>query len=333
MNKKGDGEQFNWIFVIVSGSIILGFFIMFTFKYIELQEKKQDVDTVRFFGGKVLSAASKLEVGSGGAAVDSNEQEGLRFGYTTNLGYKCNGNESLVLINKGSTAWYKLDDEIVFMNKEMKVNALDLWILPWAFPFHITNFIYLADPKTTFYLVKDHGSSEFVDGLDISSAFNVERVMQNQLSIKPNSKVVYFLSDKPSAADVINLKRNLTNVDFVYINLNTNKASFFDTEKGDWSDGVKYYITDSSKGQLYGAIFGNDADNFACNVNKALSRTKTIANIYSRRAELIGQLDRRPECHYNEIARSLDNYARGNISLVSAIAEQNLAGAGCIWVF
>src|SRR3989338_7107885 len=109
MNKKGEGEQFNWIFVIVAGAIILGFFIMFTFKYIELQEKRQDVDTVRFLGGKVLSASSKLEVGSGCAAVDSNEPgEGLRFGYNVNLGYSCSGKESLVLINKGATASYKL---------------------------------------------------------------------------------------------------------------------------------------------------------------------------------------------------------------------------------
>jgi len=46
MNKRGQGVQFNWIFVIVAGAIILGFFVMFIFKFVELQEKRQDVQTV-----------------------------------------------------------------------------------------------------------------------------------------------------------------------------------------------------------------------------------------------------------------------------------------------
>ncbi|MBI2148629.1 hypothetical protein HYU23_03030 [Candidatus Woesearchaeota archaeon] len=331
MNKKGEGEQFNWIFVIIAGGIILGFFIMFTFKYIELQEKRQDVDTVRFFGGKVISASSKLQVGSGGAAVDSNEQEGLRFGYFVDLGYKCAGNESTLLINKGRTAWYKLDDEVVFMDDEIRVNALDLWILPWNFPFYVTNFIYLSDPRTNFYFVKDQSTKEFVDNLDISSAFKVEKVDQNILSIKQNSKVVYFLNKVPLRETIIKLKGNLTSANFVYINMQKKEAQFF--EDGKWSEAVKFYISDDNNGHLLGAIFSNNADNFNCNVNRALDRTKTIANIYSRRADLLGQLDRRSECHYNEISRSLSKYASGELLLVDVIKNQNLAGAGCIWVF
>ena len=85
MDKKGDGEQFNWIFVIIAGSIILGFFVLFVFKFVELQEKRHDVKAVRFLGESVIGASSKLQVGSGGAAIDSNEDEGLRFGFYTNL--------------------------------------------------------------------------------------------------------------------------------------------------------------------------------------------------------------------------------------------------------
>ncbi len=333
MNKRGQGEQFNWIFVIVAGAVILGFFVMFTFKYIELQEQRQDVVTVRFFGGSVLAASSKLQVGSGGASVDSNEENGLRFGYTTNLGYRCNGNESLILVDDGKAAWYRLDDEIVFMDKEMKINSLDLWILPWNYPFHVTNFIYLADPKTNFYLVSDADSEEFINNLDVSSAFRVEKVDKNNLNLKSNSKVVYFLDQRPYKNEILNTKKNFSDVDFVYIDLSKKEASFFDFESKSWSESVKFYTTEENNEQLLGAIFSNDAENFGCSIDRSLERLKHVASIYSKRAELLGQIDRRPSCMYSEIARSLDSYSRGEINLVDNIASQNLAGAGCIWVF
>ncbi len=340
MNKKGEGEQFNWIFVIVSGAIILGFFVMFTFKYIELQEKRQDVDTVRFLGSRVLGASANIQVGSGGAAVDSDENNGLRFGYNVELGSLCRNNESTILINKGSTAWYRLNDEVVFMNKDMKVNALDLWILPWYFPFHITNFLYLADPKTNFYFVFDQSTEESVKNLGVSSVFKAEEVAANQLSIKSNSKVVYFLSNQPNEIDVKRIKGNLTNVDFVYVDLRSNSAdlmsnsaSFFNSQTNTWSRAVRFYTTQENKGQLYGAIFSNDVDNFGCNVNRSLSRVEYVAGIYADRARLLGQIDRSPGCYYNEIAMSLDQYANGNFNLINILNNQNLMGAGCIWVY
>src|SRR3989338_4189306 len=333
MNKKGEGEQFNWIFVIVAGSIILGFFIMFTFKYVELQEKRQDVDTVRFFGGKVIAASSRSQVGSGGAAIDSNEQEGLRFGYNVNLGYRCSVNESAIIINKGDNAWYKLKDEVVFMDSSMKVNSLDLWILPWNYPFFVTNFIYLGDPKTTFYLVWDGSTKEFVENLDVTSAFKIEKISRNQLSLKQNSKVVFFSESKPSKQDILALKKNITDVGFVYVSIARREASFYDLKQGSWSDRVKFYISKDNYGQIFGTIFSDSAENFECNVKKSLDRAKVIAEVYSRRAILLSQLDRRPGCHYSEIAGSLSKYARGNFDLIETISSENLAGAGCIWVF
>ena len=333
MNKKGEGEQFNWIFVIVAGSIILSFFILFTFKYIELQEKRQDVDTVRFFGGKVIGAGSRLQVGSGGAAVDSNEQEGLRFGYNVNLGYRCNGNESLILVNQGETAWYKLQDEVVFMDNSMKVNALDLWVLPWNYPFYVTNFIYLGDPRTTFYLVSDSSTKEFVNNLDITSAFKIERATKGYFTIKPYSKVIYFLDSVPTKQDIQTIKKNITSVDFVFINIGKKEASFFILKEGRWSKPVKFYITKDNYGQLFGAIFSNDAESFSCNIKISLNRVKIVSKLYSKRAGLLSQIDRRSECHYNEISNSLNKYSGEDPGLAEIISNQNLAGAGCIWVF
>ena len=47
MNKRGFELQFNLIFVIFVGLIIFGFFLFFTFKYIDLQKEKESVEIAR----------------------------------------------------------------------------------------------------------------------------------------------------------------------------------------------------------------------------------------------------------------------------------------------
>ena len=330
LNKRGQGEQFNWIFVIVAGAVILGFFVMFTFKYIELQEKRQDVETVRFFGSGVLGASSKLQVGSGGAAIDSQGDGGLRFGYNVNLGYLCNEDDATILINGGENAYYELEDEIVFINEEVKVGAvtgLDLWILPWNFPFHITNFVYLANSKDKFYLIYDQNSNDFVNNeIEISSVFNLEKVQEQQIKLGSNTKIVFFTNQIPSASSIVSMKKNFENINFAHVSLSDKEIRFF--EDNSWSGPAKYY----SKEQLYGAIFSNDAENFECNINRSLDRVKVVAQIYSDKAKLLSQIDRRAGCQYTQIANALSQYAAGNFELQEAINEYNLAG-GCLWVF
>lgn len=323
MNKRGQAEQFNWIFVIVAGAIILGFFVMFIFKFVELQEKKQDIDTVRFFSTGILRASSRLQVGSGGAAVDSQGEDGIRFGYNTRLGYLCRGDEASVLIGESGSAYYNLEDEVVFMDRQIYFGALDgldLWVLPWRYPFHITNFIYLANSNRKFYLVYDNTGRERVNELDISNIFDVEILPESEAgSFDRNSKVVYFTAGESNI-------RNGESIDFVHIN--GNKARFF--EGNSWSDEVEFYGTE----QLYGAIFSNDAENFQCNVNRAMEGVKTIATIYTERARILGQIDRREGCNYAGIFNTLSHYSAGRFDVENALKEENIgASGGCLWVF
>ncbi len=328
MDKRGEGIQFNWIFVIVAGAIILGFFVMFIFKYVELQEKRQDVQTVRFFSTGVISASSKLQIGSGGAAVDSQSDDGIRFGYNTNLGYECVEDDASILINKGESAWYKLRDEVVFMDREIKFGALDgvdLWILPWSYPYHVTNFIYLANSKMKLYLVYDSSGREVIDDLEISSVFNARVLAVEDLGeVESGSKVVFFTRNEPSVNVISELSAG-KEADFVYIA--GNKAKFFNDG---WGDGIEFY----GKEQLYGAIFSNDADIFQCNINRALERVKVIGKIYSERARTLSQADRRPGCNYAPVVAGLNNYISGNINenTKNSLEELNLRG-GCIWAF
>lgn len=327
MTKRGQAEQFNWIFVVVAGAIILGFFTMFTFKYIELQKKRQDIDSIKLLGDRILAVGSKLHVG-GGASVDAQGDEGIRFGYDVDFRYVCNDDVAHILVGKNNYD-YRLQDEIVFMDKEVRFRGFDegadLWILPWNFPYHVTNFIYLANSKDKFYLVYDSSSGDFVNELEISGVFDVEFVKFNEIGIiRPNSKIIFLTQNEPSTSDIEDLKKDAKYVSFVYVN--NNEARFFD--QGKWSRGIKFYSLE----QFYGTIFSNDADTFECNIKRALDKTANLAGLYIERARVLNQLDRREGCQYSQIADALSQYASGKFELKDELEKLNLGG-GCIWVF
>src|SRR3989344_1377970 len=280
--KKGQGEQFNWIFIIIAGAIILAFFTMFAFKYIDLQERKQDVQSIKDLGA-VLSTLEKLQVGDQYFALNSNEDSGLKFGYGLELSHNCIEDDSELYINDGEFANYELKDEILFTDSKQKINSLDLLIMPWRYPFHITNFIYLSDPNKNYNLIYDSSSRNFVNELDFSDIFNLE--ITDKVKIKDNSKYVFFTSRIPSENEIQNYLGTSDSTEFVYVDTRTKKISFFDNG---WSEPVNYY----GEEMMIGSVFSNSKENYECNVNKAISKLKGTSNIYLERIKLLNQINK-----------------------------------------
>ncbi len=55
MSKRGQAQQFNWIFIAVVGIIILLFFLGFLVKYIDLQDSKKNAEIARSFANSILT--------------------------------------------------------------------------------------------------------------------------------------------------------------------------------------------------------------------------------------------------------------------------------------
>jgi len=340
LNKKAQGEQFNWIFVIVSGAIILGFFTMFTFQYITLQEKRQHVESLRFFGN-VLGIAEKLNIGGSGSSVNSYDTQGLRFGYNVPLEYYCDETDARIIIggkNKDFIPSYNLKDEVVFINEKMIVNGLDLGLMPWKFPFQITNFIYLSDPKKQYYAVYDQSSKEYVDNLEekYSVIFNLfndgsinryEKTEINKLKPKENSKIIIFSNRKPSENKIKELIGENKNVNLIYVDYNNKKINYF--EDDNFGEDIDYYSDEI----MLGAFFTDNQENYQCSINRAKKKLSTVAVHYSERTKLLKRVDTKTTCQYDLIDNSLVSLAKGNYEVVENLRQQNNQGAGCLWVF
>src|SRR3990167_6878500 len=119
--KRGQGAQFNWIFILFAGIIVLGFFSVFIFKYIELENKKASFRIVRNFNEQL----NLLETSSvfGGDLI--------RLGVVTKLDFICSGDDSLVTVNDEKELTLNLGDKIVFAPNSIRDKNLGGWVYEW----------------------------------------------------------------------------------------------------------------------------------------------------------------------------------------------------------
>lgn len=172
--------QFNWAFVIVAGAVILGFFITFTVKYIDIQNMKE---------GAIIASDTYntlLTLQTIGFKTDLE----IPLSLITDLDFSCN--KMLVGSFNSSVG---LKKEFIFSPEKMRTSKLDVWIQSWKYPFKIANLFYLSSKEKKYYILYDPNDqkiAEFVNQLDFPKRFNVEKITVYPNNLDENSRVISF---------------------------------------------------------------------------------------------------------------------------------------------
>ena len=305
---------------------------MFAFKYIKLQETKQDLQSIRQLGS-TLETLEKLSIGEGerGTSISSNNPgQGLRFGYNLNLGYSCSESKSSIIINNPQYSSYSSSDSIIFTKENQQVNKIDLWLLPWSNPFHITNLIYLSDPDRNYYLVSDESPKNIQYVKNIYDTFsnveifkNLNKIDINRLnSVKLKSTIIYFTKKQPQIKDSF----KMDNTNFVHIDLDKKEISFYEEE---WSNPVNY----KNEELMYGAFFSDNSEQYLCTTNNAMNKFQDTTAIYIEKARMLNQLTRDKGCNYEPLILLLRKLTNGDYTVLENIKMLNNQGAGCPWLY
>ena len=295
--KKGQGAEFNWIFVLVAGAIVLGFFVMFTFRYVDLQNKKSTVTV----GKNLVEGLNLLET----SQLDTT----INLIYHSNLKFSC-GKTNKVVIND----YYSQDvDEILYVSPEIRTNSLNAWVKTWKYPFKVTNMLFMNSPYDNYVLVDPP------DWVDVPERMNF-KVLNRGEKIGNASRIIFF--EMPTQTELKDIRENA-------VVIGEDKIRFFDKKSYKDVDVIDEVFK-------YGAMFSNAAD-YECNVNKALERLRLIANIYSNKAYILSIVDTRGECDYSFIKNQLEKIGEGELNneFIKGLEEQNLdlVGRGCYNVF
>ncbi len=308
MQKRGQ-IQFNWVFVIIAGAVILAFFINFTIKYIDLQNQKMGAEMARDLDNNLNSLSNNILTRKDEIALPLNAD--FEFNCNTNS-FKINNFYNQYISNK-----------IIFSSPKFKTRILKVWVNSWKYPFKIDNFFYISSDKIKYYLYPAPSAISAVLEIKgkIPDIFDVEILtstsIPTDLSKYQEVRIISFNGNAPSW--------NFPNVKKIKIYLVNKKI-----------DNLPYFGDE----MMYGAIFSNE---YPCLFEKIKEQFKEIIKIYSSKATGLWSSTSQQNCDYtsiknklNNLVRYLDNRDYDQIpSLITQIDSLNrdLDSKGCVTVY
>ena len=326
MNKKGQAEQFNWLFVIIAGAIVLSFFAVFTSRYVTIQEKRQSATIAKTLSENIqlLQASTSKE--------HYLDDSAFSLGVTALLAYTCNKDESSLTVDNQFTQ--DLKNEVVFAPTTLRTDALDAWIYSWNYPYFITPLLYFSDPTLTYFLIYDRGSRDYVQGLDLPKIFTVIR-QDKDTPFDPRAarkaRIIYFT--QPSQQDLKTAAASYEEASILSVDTQQEYVIFYEGTTP--SQPIPYY----GEALLYGAFFTSTPEQYTCSLSRATRRLKRTTAIYSTKALLLNQAASGQACDYSTLQQALTQYAttfpRNSQSLSAALIKINeaLGGHECPTVF
>ncbi len=307
MLKRGQSQQFNWIFVLISGTVILLFFIGFAFDYKYLAEKKINTELA-------IAIQQELENLATSRLTTEIDLESLDYFKTE---FFCNS----VRINDANEI---TSNKIIFASNEILTDKLLIWIDYLYLPYKVDSLVYVSSPNIKYYILDDKLKLlEYLPKKDGKQFFNIEEIKSiDENKIKNDIR-------KEKLREVRFIVFNDVKVDFKDVKIKIIKIN------GEENFGLvneDYYL---KKQLLLGAVF---SDEYKCQVDRLLKKQEVINEVYKQKAiRLFTKV--KNECNYEFILNGFNNIKFNNLNELKNSVEtleklnSNLYNKGCEDVF
>ena len=300
--------QFNWLFVMIVGGLIIFFF---TNLILSAQQDSQQ---------KLIVKVSKdLETIATGAGVSKGTAQRLDKP-DIDMVFDCAGCDCKYYMQQDKSDFNvygskNFRDLRIFAPRRVLGTEMIAWSLDWSVPFRVTNFLYISSPQTMYYIIdltsmtSDLGEyinetlpSSIVKSYHTTNELAARTLVDNNY---PSIKVFYITDSKTDCPDGGGAAAQLDDAqqfsDWGIEQENIGAACVYSVAN-DLSNGkVRFYKVgrdwdfdlDTSKLEFIGeeAIFASffafDYDNFACNMGEAFERLALIGQIYRNRTRLL----------------------------------------------
>lgn len=279
--KRGQIDvQFNWIFVLLIGALILSFFVGVAMWYKGTQEQK-------ITGEIVLQLESLMKTA----------QESPKTAMTTTipditLSFTCSPYDCSTFgcpseFSGGGIA-RSTETQVLFSLASLEGTNLITWSLEWALPYKIANFLYVTTDAVRYIIVYDEAHS------DVARVVNT-LLAENSYITKETVKV-----DSPSAFSITNKNDAFVRI-IAFLESNSLPTSTIEDALGAQDEGtwdIVYVDGDEDSGEitfsdgaaeyvglplLVGALFSANKDFYSCNVQKALYQAAFVGAVYRAR--------------------------------------------------
>ena len=281
-SKKGVIEvQFNWIFVLIVGFIIIA---IFTTIIVSLRETNQASTNVM-----VLNKLDAILSGSETSAGTINKVERLP---KTKIEFVPNG-----YISGTFSKQFKALN--VFTPSVLEGTSIITMTLEWSVPYRVTNFLYLTNNKIRYvFVAKDNYFADEIYEM-IPEGINKDKYVEvSDIRNKDDDmvRIIFFDDDIISGVTQIppslnNMKKGtitalkITDDEAIGI-IDIGELYFFEVknDKFEYVD-KSYYIKEET---LLGAIFTDDIEIYNTVMESAFKKLNIVSQVYEKKTENLG---------------------------------------------
>jgi len=266
--KRGVGIQFNWIFVLIVGVILLTLFI----GNIQKQKSISGLSTnVVILNSLDSILSSSAVIGRTVNVVDIPQAK---------IEFECNK------ISIGSVS-KQLDGMDIFAPRVLDDNNIIAVTLDWNAPYRVTNFLYLTSPKIRYIFVGDsafaRSTFEMIpDEINNDGYTNVDIIEdENDDSVR----LIFFNRDLEIPYGLNEIREGITALK-VDGDEDKGKVEFFDFVGGGFeSRGISYYLGESG---LFGAIFTDNLETYECAMKNSFDGLRVVSQVYEKKTNNLG---------------------------------------------
>ncbi|MFQ5475145.1 MAG: hypothetical protein ACE5DM_04880 [Candidatus Nanoarchaeia archaeon] len=280
--------QFNWIFILIVGALIIAFFTVIVMKQKGASETK--------VSGKLTRQLNTILVGARVSSGTVQEIPTPKFA----VRFACNDYYI-------GDVEQRLGNRIVFAPEHLEGKTLLTWTLDWNTPFKVTTFLYITNPKTRYILIP------------VEAAGDIHRQLNISLPVKLNRNFDAPQYDVDPDSDYMSLRKGLEdNVRFIFLGgdesftpavptefigargsalqifTGENRLRFFEMQGMGFRDLTAESMSGPSGPVPYldfesmlGAIFSDNPKIYGCAINRAWKTWNIVSLIYKQKLDFI----------------------------------------------
>ena len=321
MNKKAYVEvQFNWIFVLVAGAIILIFFAGIVIK----QKKSSDERIGNIVLTNLEAILYGVNVGSGVVKQFAVPNKDIEFycDYSTCVYGSCDS--GFRIEDSGKNIPMRV--QTIFSPSLLKEGNLVAWSSSWDVAFKVTNFLFLTSPEVRYVIV---GSDDLASQIfkELPAEIKKEAVTVNELSELEdtnnyNIRFIFIVDELTNAVlPSFTGKMKDKSVSALKITGGLNKGQLqFYRKSGNNVVSEGNAVSYLGSASLFAGIFADSLDSYKCGMEKAFKRLNMVAQVYQARSAALSRgADVCSTLHGNAVLYLGSIIDNSNIEAVSAI--------------
>jgi len=278
MFKKGQvNEQFNWIFSLLAGAIILMFFIFVILQIKGVSESKLAVEVINSFDGILAGSEASPNTFNNIDSINS-----LSF----DVDCRIEGLSSYMSI-LGDDVKIPLGNKIVFSPGIINGKKIKIYNDPIGVPFYVANSLLISDSETIFFFYDPNFSTELNKIYeDFPGNFSPMKFPLIDQSLKSYDRIVVISDSSPDLSDAtLDKSWNLIKKKNVnWITIDGLSTTFFKKTKKDRFFENLGTVSLPNQEFLYYLIFSKNLDIYKCNFARITEKTRNIASIYQYKA-------------------------------------------------